>query len=217
MSKESVDLIQAMYEAAKKARPITGRGVGYKLFVAKLIASMGKNDMQRVYRLLVIAREKGIIPWSWIVDETREIERTAVWDDPAEYADDMATWYRRDFWLQQPHRVLVASEKGTVRGVLAPTLDAYAVGFLPLHGFNSATKVHDLSIDDDGRPLIILYVGDWDPSGLCMSEKDLPKRFAEYGGAHIKLLRIALTRKQLVGLPSFPATDKIKDTRLISP
>ena len=39
-------------------------------------------------------------------------------------------------------------------------LDRYAVGFNPLHGFNSATTVHDAAEDDDGRPLIILYVGD---------------------------------------------------------
>jgi hypothetical protein len=160
MAKESLDLIQAMYEAARKAQPITGRGIGYKLFVAKLIPSMSRDDMQRVYRLPRIGREKEMVPWDWIVDETREIERVGTWDDPAQYARCVARGYRRDFWNQQPYRVLVASERGTVRGVLAPTLDEYAVGFLPLHGFNSATSVHDLAIDDDGRPLIILYVGE---------------------------------------------------------
>ena len=63
-----------------------------------------------------------------------------------------------------------------MRGVLAPVLDQYAVGFLPVGGFSSATKVHDLAEDDDGRPLILLYVGDYDPSGLFMSERDLPER-----------------------------------------
>ena len=28
--------------------------------------------------------------------------------------------------------------------------------------------------DDDGRELIVLYVGDFDPSGMFMSEVDLP-------------------------------------------
>jgi hypothetical protein len=105
------------------------------------------------------------------------------------------------------------SEKGTVRGVLAPVLDHYAVGFLPVHGFTSATKAHDLAEDDDGRDLILLYVGDYDPSGLFMSEEDLPTRFAKYDGEHIKLRRIALTREQVRGLPSFPASDKRKDPR----
>ena len=71
----SLDLIEAMYEAAEAAQPITGRGVGYKLFTAGLIPSMAKKEMQRVYRLLKEAREQGIIPWEWIVDETRELEQ----------------------------------------------------------------------------------------------------------------------------------------------
>jgi len=213
MAQRSLDLIEAMHDAAEAAQPITGRGIGYKLFVQGLIPSMETGSMARVYRLLKQAREQGRIPWEWIVDETREVERVNVWDDPDDYADWVAQSYRRDFWNQQPVRVEVWSEKGTVRGVLGPVLDDYAVGFFPVHGFNSATKVHDVAQDYDGRDLIALYVGDYDPSGMCMSEKDLPKRLAEYGGDHIKLKRIALTRTQVRGLPSFPATDKGKDPR----
>ena len=36
---------------------------------------------------------------------------------------------------------------------------------------------------------------------------------SKYGGDHIALRRIALTRGQVSGLPSFPATDKRKDPR----
>ena len=64
-----------------------------------------------------------------------------------------------------------------------------------------------------GATLIVLYVGDFDPSGMFMSEEDLPARFAKYDGDHIKLRRIALTVEQLEGLPSFPAADKKKDPR----
>jgi hypothetical protein len=212
-AQRSLDLIEAMYVAAQKAHPITGRGIGYKLFTAVLIPSMARSEMQRVYRLLKEAREEGEIPWGWIVDETRAIERVSTWDDPADYARCVAQSYRRDFWNQQPHRIQVWSEKGTVRGVLAPVLDHYAVGFLPVHGFSSATAAHDIAEDDDGRDLIVLYVGDFDPSGMYMSAEDLPARFAKYNGDHITLRRIALTAKQLAGLPSFPASDKRKDPR----
>jgi hypothetical protein len=212
-ARASVDLIKAMYEAAEAAQPITGRGIGYKLFVAKLIASVGRADMQRVYRLLRQAREEGTIPWNWIVDETRQLERVATWDDPAAFARDTVLSYRRDFWNEQPHRVVLASEKGTVRGVLRPVLDELGVGFLALHGFSSATVVHDLAMDDDGRPLIVLYVGDYDPSGMYMSEADLPKRLKEYDGEHVQLRRIALKQEQTAGLLSFPASDKRGDKR----
>jgi hypothetical protein len=110
-------------------------------------------------------------------------------------------------------RVEVWSEKGTVRGVLAPVLDEYAVGFRVMHGFSGSTTIYDVAQDGDGRPLIVLYVGDYDPSGLYMSERDLPERLAKYGGHHVDLTRIALTREQLDGLPSFPASDKKKDPR----
>lgn len=100
-----------------------------------------------------------------------------------------------------------------MRGLLAPVLDHYAVGFFPVHGFSSATAVHDIAEDDDGRDLIVLYVGDFDPSGMFMSEEDLPKRLAAYDGDHVKLKRIALTNTQTAGLPSFPVTDKKKDPR----
>jgi hypothetical protein len=212
-SQRSLDLIDAMYEAAEAAQPITGRGIGYKLFVAGLIPSMSTTDMQKVYRLLRLAREEGTIPWEWIVDETRSLERVSTWDNPAQYARAVARSYRRDFWNQQPARVQVWSEKGTVRGLLAPVLDEYAVGFMPVGGFSSATKVHDLAQDDDGRSLIVLYVGDIDPSGMFMSEEDLPKRLEKYEGTHVELRRIALMREHTAGLTSFPATDKKKDPR----
>jgi hypothetical protein len=213
MAQASLDLIEAMYGIAKAAQPITGRGVGYKLFTAGLIPSMATKEMQRVYRLLKEARERGIIPWECIVDETRELERVSTWADPAAYARTVAHSYRRDFWLQQARRVRVVSEKGTVSGLLRPVLREFAVGFQVMHGFSSATKAHDISEDYDGRPLIILYVGDFDPSGMFMSEEDLPNRIAEYGGHHVTLKRIALTQAHVRDLPSFPASDKRKDPR----
>jgi hypothetical protein len=213
MAERSLDLIRVMRDIIEPLQPITGRGVGYQLFVRKLTESMARGEMAKVYRLLLIARERGIIPWEWIVDETRELERVATWDDPDDYVRTVTNAYRRDFWNQQPHRVQVWSEKGTVRGILAPVLNQYAVGFMPVGGFSSGTKAHDVAGDVDGRDLIILYVGDFDPSGLFMSEVDLPARFEKYSGDHITLKRIALTRPQTRGLPSFPAADKRKDPR----
>jgi hypothetical protein len=77
MARRSLDLIEAMHAAAEAAQPITGRGIGYKLFTAGLIPSMTRGEMQRVYRLLKEARERDQIPWDWIVDETRALERAS--------------------------------------------------------------------------------------------------------------------------------------------
>ena len=61
-AKKSLDLIDAMWTIAIAAQPITGRGIGYKLFTAGLIPSMARSEMKRVYRLLKEAREEGTIP-----------------------------------------------------------------------------------------------------------------------------------------------------------
>ena len=122
MAQASLDLIDVMYADAEAAQPITGRGIGYKLFTRGLIPLMKVNPMQKVYRLLRLAREQGIIPWEWIVDETRSLEQVSTWRNPAAFVHTVRNAYRLDFWQHQPRRVEVWSEKGTVRGVLQPVL-----------------------------------------------------------------------------------------------
>src|SRR5262249_9153247 len=151
--KRTLTLAEATFDIAAAAAPITGRGVGYKLFARGLIKSMSRNDMQTVYRLLKEERERDEIPWEWIVDETRDLERVATWDDPGEFAKDMVGSYRHDNWNQQPQGVEVGSERGTIRGVLKPVLNKYAVGFRVMHGFSSATSVYEVAQTDD-RPLV---------------------------------------------------------------
>jgi hypothetical protein len=216
ISKKTEDLIAASYDILRDIQPATVRGVCYQLFVRGLIANMSTGETQKVSRALVYARENGIIPWGWIVDETRAPERISQWNDPIEYGETILRAYRKDFWQYQPERIEVWSEKGTVRGVLAPVLDEFALTFCVKHGFDSATSVYQTAqeTEDRDRPLIVLYVGDWDPSGLCMSEVDLPQRLKRYG-ANVDLRRIALTHSDVLygDLPSFPADSKRKDPR----
>jgi hypothetical protein len=35
-----------------------------------------------------------------------------------------------------------------------------------MHGFSGTTTIYDAASDDDGREMIVLYVGDYDPSGM---------------------------------------------------
>jgi hypothetical protein len=214
-AQKSLDLIEAMYQSAAECEPITGRGVGYKLFAAGLIPSMSRQDIAKVYRLLKEAREEGKIPWDWIVDETRSLEIVSSWGDPKQLIRCAINQYRKSYWDQQPSRVEVWSEKGTIRGVLAPVLDKYGVGVRYLHGFNGATSVHEVADDRDKRTLTALYIGDFDPSGMCMSAVDLPKRLLKYGGSHVALVRIAIVETDIAiySLPTFPASDKKDDTR----
>jgi hypothetical protein len=216
-SRASLRLVATAYDFLKEAHPTTVRGVAYRLFTDGIIDSMSKNNTACVSRLLTDAREQGDIPWEWIVDETRDLERVSSWADPKDYIQAVRRSYRRDFWAQQRCDVEVWSEKGTVRGVLAPILNEYGVGFRVLHGFSGATTINDIATSVR-RWLYVLYVGDWDPSGLCMSERDLPERLARYGGDRaglITLQRVALTADDFTDpdLPSFGAETKSRDPR----
>jgi hypothetical protein len=161
-----------------------------------------------------------VIPWHWIVDETREAECINAWDDPAAYVETVKRAYRRNRWADQRERVEVWSEKGTIRGTLAPVLDEFGVTFRVMHGYGSTTTVHEVAAENrhtGKRPiaLTVFYVGDWDPSGLHMSEVDLPERLERYGG-DVLIERVALTEAQVSAgttLPWFHADEKRRDPR----
>jgi hypothetical protein len=221
-------LIEACSSILQEIQPASVRATAYQLFVRHLLPSMEKACTNKVSAQLVYAREHGIVPWEWIVDEAREEERVLVWDNVEECVDFTQRSYRRDYWLNQPIRVGVWSEKGTVRGTLDPILDAYQVPFLVTHGHNSGTLTHRTAEREqaDARKWVVLYVGDYDPSGMDMSERDLPNRLARYG-SDVEIVRLGIVADDLLTLPTFdsrakeieaerkygPGTKKGKDTR----
>lgn len=218
-AQKTLDLVVAAREILSEIQPASVRAICYRLFVAGLIPSMARKETGRVSRILVDAREQGDIPWEWIVDETRGAERPGTWKDPKSFAEVALQSFRRDRWAYQPARVEVWSEKGTVRGTLAPVLHNYGVTFRSFSGFTSATSIMDILRDvyEQGKPFVALYVGDHDPSGLYMSEWDIPRRLDKYSGGEdfplFKMGRIALTREDCNDLPSFDVEAKSKDPR----
>jgi hypothetical protein len=212
---KTLALIEASKQILCEIQPATVRAVCYRLFTMRLIANMSKAETNKVSVQLTWAREQGVIPWGWIVDETREPERVSVWDNPAQYFESVRHSYRRDRWIDQAATIELWSEKGTVRGTLAPVLNDYGITFRVMHGYASATAIHQAAMDSRGslKPLKIYYIGDWDPSGLHMSEVDLPTRFEAYGGL-ATLPRLALVKGDTTAdLPSFPADTKRGDRR----
>ncbi|MFT3792043.1 MAG: hypothetical protein QM741_13415 [Rudaea sp.] len=217
LAKESLTIIEAATEILREIQPATVRATCYKLFTQSLIRDMGKGSTDKVSRLLTGAREREVIPWNWIVDETREAERIASWDNPESIIRSAVAQYRKDYWKEQPHRVEVWSEKGTVRGTIAPVLREFGVTFRVMHGYGSATALYGAAQDtvENDKPLTVLYVGDHDPSGLHMSEVDIPERLERYGG-EADFRRIALTAQDVApgtDLPHFDADTKRGDPR----
>ena len=214
-SKKTMELIAVAASILKEIQPASIRAVCYRLFTLDIITSMSKNETNKVSKHLTWAREQGLIPWEWVVDETRAPERVSAWENPAEYIEVVKRSYRRDRWTDQPDWIEVWSEKGTIRGTLAPVLQDYGVTLRVLHGYGSATAINEVATEsrEAGKTLTVFYVGDWDPSGLHMSEVDLPRRLDEYDG-DVDVIRIALTADDCnADLPSFSTDSKKKDAR----
>jgi hypothetical protein len=89
-------------------------------------------------------------------------------------------------------------------------LNEYGLTFRVMHGYTSATTAYQVAQESATSPktLTVFYLGDWDPSGLHMSEVDLPGRLARYQGS-VVLQRLALDVDDLNdGLPWFSAETK---------
>lgn len=213
-SKVTLLLEQHIIDIVEERAPINVRGVCYALFVRKLIASMETKHTQRVSRIMTDMRESGALDWTLIVDGSRVVEHAQTWRDPNSLIRASVRGYRRDNWQDQPTMVEVWSEKSTVQGVLAPVLDELGVTFRIMKGFGSFTAIKQAAKDANSyhQKTVVLYIGDWDPSGLFMSEEDLPARLARYGGRQ-RLRRIALVKADTRGLPHFDAKTKLADPR----
>ena len=216
-SEKSLTLIGAAIGILEEIQPTSVRSVCYQLFIRGLIPSMATKYTSMVSKLLVWAREQGLLPWAYIVDETRQAERIATWAEPEEIINAAVSGYRKDYWATQPAWLEVWSEKGTVRGTLAPILDKYGITFRVMHGYGSATSVHGIAEETarSDKRLTVLYVGDHDPSGMNMSEVDLPRRMERYEG-DADIVRVALNDDDVAPgtrLPHFELESKSKDPR----
>jgi hypothetical protein len=221
-SQHSLDLIDTAYDILAEIQPASVRATAYQLFRPHhLIKNMGTGETAKVSRLLVDAREAETIPWGWIVDDTRQIRGSSGWDDPERFIEAALAQYRKDYWQFQPYHVEIWTEKGTVTSTLDPVLEKYGIRSRIMKGFGSASaikKAADYATYSD-KPCKALYVGDWDPSGLYMSEIDLPKRLLKYGdpARQWDIQRIALDIMDIEAgdVSSFPLSSKTDDPRRV--
>lgn len=207
---------EAILAIVEERCPITVRGVCYALFTRGLIRSMATNETSRVSRIMTDMRESGALDWTQIVDGSRAVERASTWRDPSSIINAAVRGYRRNAWQDQRYLVEVWSEKSTVQGVLAPVLNEFGATFRVMKGFGSFTAVRQAAEDslriDDGQQGVVLYLGDRDPSGMFMSEVDLPARLDRYD-SEWTFERIAVQEFDTPGMPSFDVASKTSDNR----
>ena len=208
---EIVNSILAQYDG-----PLTLRQIFYRLVAAQVIENLQKR-YKSLSEYLTQARREGLVDPDRIVDRTRRTLRLSTWNDLREFMDQVRRSYRREKWTSQDCNVEVWCEKDALAGVLEPITEEYEVLLYPCRGYNSYSALLEAARRIANRPLlpqptVILYFGDYDPSGKDMP-RDIRERLRQDFGVQVELREIALTLEQITEYDLPPAMAKRSDSR----
>ena len=143
-------------------------------------------------------REAGLVPWWWIVDETRHLTTYRYAPTVAEYLADMVESATIDRWggVLPP---LILTESRTFGGVLDRTVAAeYIVPVAATNGQVGGflrTDIGPLMVGEDGELRRVLYIGDLDLQGGQI-EANTRKVLEEEACGELDWTRVALTSEQ---------------------
>jgi hypothetical protein len=212
--------IRAALKILAAENPMTVRQLFYRLVSAGVIENT-RGDYQKSSRMMTKAREDGRCPFEWIVDRSRPTYEANVFTDAAEYAEVVKRGYRKDYWAAQPRHVEVWTEKDAIIGSVEPVTDELGVTIRVARGFFSTTRMHDIAEHlkriEQEKEIHILYLGDYDPSGLCI-ENEGESRLLEYmerigGAGWFELKRVAILREDIARYHLPPLRVKDTDSR----
>lgn len=196
---------------------LTVRQLYYQLVSKNVIANTLK-DYHNVVRVVNDGRMAGLIDWDAIEDRTREFRSRSRWDSGSEILDSASQGFHMDLWEGQEWRVYVIIEKEALVGVLTDLCHRYDVPLLAARGYPSASVLREFGNAEllrhaNNQELLILHLGDHDPSGLDMTN-DLQNRIEIFiEGEPFALRRIALTKDQIIQLKLPPNPAKQTDIR----
>lgn len=216
----TLDLIDTMNgivaEYIQQGFRLTVRQLYYQL-VARDVVPNTERSYKRITNTANDARVAGLMDWDAIEDRTRAFVRRQRWDDGAQILDSAARSFHMDMWTTQPARVFCIIEKEALVGVLEPTCKALDVPVLAARGYPSATVLREFAQEDiipsvDNQNIVILHLGDHDPSGMDMT-RDLTERLEMFSRSDIELVRIALNMDQIHERKPPPNPAKTTDSR----
>lgn len=181
------------------------------------------------------ARWLGYIPMDWLFDKKNAAPMVRIFEEPDPWAylnvgidvqlpraeDITPKLGVAEFDGTQPHKLVFVGEKASLDPVLAPIADEFRADLYLPSGDISDPLVYQMAKigAEDGRPMVVLYFADCDPSGYHMgnviSRKLAALKILHFPDLEFEVHRAALTPGQVreFGLPSTPlkATEKRGD------
>ena len=160
------------------------------------------------------------IPWNFFSDSSRVAYDNDGFDglDDAEFVDRVANMYRRNYWSTTGIYAQLWVESRSLTPTLAGTARELGVSLYPSGGMASDTFVYGAAAEavHTGREhMAVMYVGDYDPSGLQIANSLETKlgEHLEYAGEDydmdvptLSFQRVAVTEQQIIdhALPTKP-------------
>lgn len=208
---ERIDWPTVLTEAAEIVYGYS-TGVTLRQLFYRLVAVHRLPNTQSAYKGLsrrtAEARRAGTFPD--LIDRGRQIHRVASWSSPEAALAALVAQYRRDRTEGQDVSLYIGVEKAGLVMQLESWFGDLGVPILALGGYSSQTYVDDVAehAGDQDRPAVLLYAGDFDPSG-----EDIDRDFVERTGCFDKVVRVALSAAQVTEYDLPPAIGKSTDSR----
>lgn len=216
-------ITQNSIEILKRYENITLRGLHYQL--VGLGMTNTTQHYKRVVSAMIKARWGGSIAFESFIDHDRETLGKTKFEEtnPPNKIDEakyqIKLWmenYYKNRWENQYIYPEVFIEKKALIGAFEKVCKKYDVALNPCKGYPSLTFLHDAKLRfqkamNENKECIILYFGDYDPSG-----EDIPRSIQENlneMGVNVKVHRIALMEYQVIEWELPPAPTKIGDSR----
>jgi len=200
-------------QVLEEDHPQSVRHIFYLMTDPRLAEPVEKSDAgyRHVQDRCTKLRRSGRIPYDFIADMSRQGYFVPTFSDAGDFIKRMAGHYRADLWEQSDYRAEVWCESRSIASVIQSDCNELAVSLFPCGGFASLSFAHQAAeqhnCQDDRRPLVIFYIGDYDPAGVLIDvslEKELRLHLKPDIDMHFA--RIAINEKQIFDydLPTKP-------------
>lgn len=208
---------QIIAEYATQGYDLTLRQIYYQ-FVSRGWISNKDSEYKRLGTVISDARLAGLIDWNAITDRTRNLRGLTRWSNPQEIMAAIADQYHESWWDSQEFYVEVWVEKDALIGVVGRACEALDVPYFSCRGYTSQSEMWIAGrrlgdqMDLYEKKVVVIHLGDHDPSGLGMTE-DVTRRLEMFADGSVEVNRIALNRDQVDLYRPPPNPAKMTDPR----
>lgn len=187
----------------------------YYQFVGRGLLENTVKSYKRIVNIINDARLAGLVDWDAIEDRTRNVETVGTWENPASIVSSAVNCYKTDKWADQPYHVEVWIEKEALTGVIAQICRQVEVPYFACRGYVSQSEMYASAqrLAALDKPVIVLHLGDHDPSGIDMTRDNFDRLDLLSHSANITVKRIALNMNQIKKYSPPPNPTKLTDSR----